>query len=262
MIHLFLDDSGKESQAGNPWVCMAGYLAGYDPLVELNGKWGQLLLRHGISEIRMKQLIPMTGMYENLGWDADKRDAVIQDFVQAINETRMSGVGVAVETTAWNKRKKEYPDLAWGTIQQFCLERVLSRVIGQMHDAGINETLASVFDTDPEFGSNRFGLFCSLMGYDRRAARRLGSITFAHAVYYPGLQAADLLVWETRKQFLQQQEGYQSTRRWRAMFTRMPHYHLEYSVGECWDDQQFEKAMPEIIEKFRRRPGASSEVVE
>jgi hypothetical protein len=35
MIHLFLDDSGKESQAGNPWVCMAGYLAGYDPLVEL-----------------------------------------------------------------------------------------------------------------------------------------------------------------------------------------------------------------------------------
>jgi hypothetical protein len=254
MIHLFLDDSGKESQPQNPWVCMAGYLAAYKPLVELNGKWQQLTLRHGIQKIHMKQLIPMTGMYQHLGWDADKRDSVIQDFVRAINETRMSGMGVAVETAAWTKWKKQHPELAWGTIQQFCMERILSRVIGQMHDAGITKTLAVVFDTDPEFGPNRFGLFCALMGHDQRATRRLGSITFAHAAYYPGLQAADLLVWETRKELMQKRDGHNSTRRWQAMFTSMPHYHLEYTVGERWDDQQFERKMPEIIEKFRRLP--------
>ena len=59
MIHIFLDDSGKESQSTNPWVCMAGYLAELEPLVALNGKWRQLLIRHGISEIHMKNLIPM-----------------------------------------------------------------------------------------------------------------------------------------------------------------------------------------------------------
>jgi hypothetical protein len=34
MIHLFLDDSGKESQSTNPWVCMAGYLANQEALTE------------------------------------------------------------------------------------------------------------------------------------------------------------------------------------------------------------------------------------
>jgi hypothetical protein len=42
----------------------------------------------------MKEMVPLSGLYRNLGWDHDKRDAVIQEFVQAINETRMSGIGV------------------------------------------------------------------------------------------------------------------------------------------------------------------------
>ena len=137
-----------------------------------------------------------------------------------------------------------------GTAQQFCLERILSRVIRQMSDAGMDDTLNLVFDTDPEFGPNRFNLFCALMGHDERAARRLTSITFGHPVYYPGLQAADLLVWETRKELMQKREGYQSTRRWRDMFAQMPNYHLEYIAGERWDDEAFETAIPDLLAKF------------
>ena len=143
MIHLFLDDSGKESQPTNPWVCMAGYLADLEPLIALNGKWRQLLTLHGIREIHMKHLIPITGMYAGLGWDAAKRDGVVGDFVRAINETRMFGVGVAVQMSAWNKAKKDHPELSWGTVQQFCLERIIRRVIDQLHTAEIDDTLGS-----------------------------------------------------------------------------------------------------------------------
>jgi len=90
------------------------------------------------------------------------------------------------------------------------------------------------------------------MGHDERAARRFASVTFAHPIYYPGLQAADLLVWETRKELMQQADGYQSTRRWRAMLKGMPNYHLEYTVGERWDDKIFEAAMPQLIENLSR----------
>lgn len=114
MIHLFLDDSGKESQPQNPWVCMAGYLVGIEALTELIGKWRQLLLRHGISEIHMKQMIPLTGMYAHLGWDHNKRDDVVREFVQVINESKMSGVGVAVEMPAWTKLKKKPPQVTHG----------------------------------------------------------------------------------------------------------------------------------------------------
>lgn len=257
MIHLFLDDSGKESQPQNPWVCMAGYLAGHESLIQLGERWRSLLIRQGIMEIHMKQLIPMTGMYANLGWDHAKRDAVVCDFVQAINESKMSGVGVAVETAAWRKQKKQHPHLSWGTVQQFCLERLLGRVVRQLQDAGMEDSLNLVFDTDPEFGTNRFGLFCALMGHDEKARRRLSSITFGHPFYYPGLQAADLLVWETRKELMQKREGHQSTKRWQVMFTEMPTYHLEYTVGERWDDDTFEDAMPEILAKFSSLATAS-----
>lgn len=255
MIHLFLDDSGKESEPTNPWVCMAGYLCGWEPMVELNSKWQRLLLRHGIREIHMRQIIaiPLTGMYSRLDWDQAKRDDVICEFVQAINETPMSGVGVAVDVAAWREHKKARPHLFSDSIQQFCLERILSRVIGQMHDAGIDESLALVFDTDPDFGTNRFKLFCGLMGHDNRAARRLTSITFGHAVHYPGLQAADLLVWETRKALMQKRDGYPSTRRWRAMFTKMPNYHLEYAVGEQWDGEEIANAIPQLEAAFAAR---------
>jgi hypothetical protein len=91
MIHLFLDDSGKDGQQTNPWVCMAGYLADYDATVSLIGKWRQLLIAHGIREIQMKHLIPLTEPYKDLRWDSAKRDSVVNDFIQAINETRMAG---------------------------------------------------------------------------------------------------------------------------------------------------------------------------
>jgi hypothetical protein len=250
MLHLFMDDSGKESQQTNPWVCMAGYLADHQTLLELYGKWSQLLIRHGISEIHMKQLIPMTGQYQKLGWDTATRDSTVGELIKAINESKMSGLGVAVEVDAWSRQKKKHPKLSWGTIQQFCLERILRRTIDQLHAAKVDDTINLVFDTDPEFGSNRFNLFCALMGHDARAARRLSSITFGHPTYYPGLQCADLLVWETRKELMQKRDGYKSTKRWQAMFTKMPEYHLEYIAGERWSDESFDHAMPNIVEKF------------
>lgn len=256
MIHLFLDDSGKESDAGMPWVCMAGYLATVDQLLALNQKWVSLLLTHGVHEVHMKKLIPLGGMYEPLGWTKQKRDEVLADFVQAINKSQMVGVGVAVETAAWRKRKKQHPKLNWGTAQQFCVERILSRVIKRMHEVGNDQSIALVFDTDPEYGAARFNLFCALMGHDQRAAKRLSSITFGHPAEYPGLQCADILAWETRRELMHGDGGGKSTKRWQAMFANMPAIRLEYTIGEKWDDESFEAAMPDIIQRFSalRRP--------
>jgi Protein of unknown function (DUF3800) len=258
MLHLFLDDSGKESQQTNPWVCMAGYLADHQTLLGLYGKWSQLLIRHGISEIHMKQLIPMTGQYKNLSWDVSKRDGVIQEFIEAINETNMWGLGVAVEVAAWRRQKAKHPKLDWGTIQEFCVGRILRRTASHLDAAKIDNDLAIVFDTDPEFGASRFNMFCALMGHRQELARRLSSITFGHPTYYPGLQCADLLVWETRKELMQKREGYESTRRWRAMLAQMPNYHLKYVSGERWSDASFEDAASEIIALFS--PSESSSV--
>jgi hypothetical protein len=168
MLHCFLDDSGKDSAPSNPYVCMAGYLADLDALTGLIQKWLQLLVKHGISEIHMKDLIPISGQYKNLGWDIPKRDSVLDDFIQVIQETRLTGVGVALEMAAWRKLKKDNPNLNFGNVQQFCLQRILRLIIDRLHVAKRDDKIALVFDTDPEFGANRFNIFCALMGHDDR----------------------------------------------------------------------------------------------
>src|SRR5271168_1449060 len=69
VIYGFLDDSGKEGQATNPYVVMAGYVGSLDSWLELSVKWLNLLVKHGISAIHMKDLIPLTGEYKTRGWD-------------------------------------------------------------------------------------------------------------------------------------------------------------------------------------------------
>jgi len=253
MIHVFLDDSGKESQQSAPFVCMAGYLGNLDSIARLGNRWMQMILKLGIPAIHMREIIPN---YSKYGWDIAKRDEVLAECVQIIRESALTGVGVALEMAAWRKLRKEHPDLDFGTAQQFCLERILRTVIDRLHAAQIDE-LALVFDTDPEFGANRFNLFCGLLGHDERATRRLSSITFGLTPYYPGLQCADILAWETRKEMAQRLGGHASTKRWRDMFAAMPEYHLDY-FGELWDDAEIERQKAAIIEIFRQRVSAAS----
>jgi Protein of unknown function (DUF3800) len=248
-IHCFLDDSGKESQPTMPVVTMAGYCAESDALNSVHRKWAQLLLKHGIPGIHMKELIHLSGTYRGLGWDMLKRDAVLSDFISVIREERLVGIGVAVKMSAWRGMVKEHRDVDFGTVQQFCLKRILRRVIDRLSSAQAEDSVALVFDRDPEFSSNRINLFNALLTHRAAARKLLCSITFADSWRYPGLQCADILAWETRKEMMQRLGGHQSTKRWIAMFTKMPQYHLDY-IGELWDEQGFED--PKVIESFRQ----------
>ena len=42
------------------------------------------------------------------------------------------------------------------------------------------------------------------------------------------------------------QEGRQSTKRGHAMFPNMPDHHLQYVVGERWNDEVFQAALPQL----------------
>jgi hypothetical protein len=259
IIHCFLDDSGKEGQITNPYVVMAGYFGEMDVWLELWKKWADLLLKHQISSIHMRDLIPIQGEYKSLGWDTAKRAAVVAEFIEVINKAPVIGVGIALETSAWRKIRKAHPDVKFGTAQEFCFQRILRRIIDRLHAAMLDGKVTLIFDRDPEFSANRIGLFNWVLEHDPRARELLVAITFADPTYYPGIQCADLLAWETRKEQIQKAGHHQSTRRWQRLFTAMPDYHLDY-MGELWDEREFDKYIPEIIEAFRSGKVASPPV--
>ncbi len=245
-IHCFLDDSGKESQPSNPFVCMAGYFGSEEAIKDLNSKWLQLLKKYEITEVHMKELIPLEGEYKKWALDKIKRDLALDEFIRVTRETHLVGIGVAIDTAAWKLHRKRHPKEHLGTAQQFALVRILSRLIDHLRAVGNETSLSLVFDTDPEFGSNRLGMFDYLMTIDTQARKRLSSITFARTCFYPGLQCADMLVWETRREMIRRSNGQKSTRRWDAMLAKMPEYELEH-IGEMWDDRAFIEIGRELL---------------
>lgn len=254
-IHCFLDDSGKESQPTMPYVVLAGYFAEMSIWIALWERWVELLLKHGISGIHMKELIPMEGEYKSKGWDVVKRDQVVGDFITEINRANLVGIGIAVEVSAWRTVKKLNPAVPFGTVQDFCFGRILRRIVDRLDAAQLDGKVALVFDRDPEFSSNRINLFNYCLQQDSRARRLLASIMFADPNVYPGLQCADLLAWETRKDLVQKAGGFRPTKRWRELFAKMPDYKLDY-MGEFYNGGEFDRFLPQVIEGYQ--PSGSS----
>lgn len=151
--------------------------------------------------------------------------------------------------------KKNNPDVPFGTVQEFCLGRIMRRIVDRLDAARLTGKVALVFDRDPEFSANRIRLFNHYLQHDARARRLLASIMFADPTVYPGLQCADLLAWETRKDLVQKAGGFNPTNRWRAMFTKMPEYQLDY-MGEFWNEGEFDRFLPQVIEGYQ--PSVSS----
>jgi hypothetical protein len=141
------------------------------------------------------------------------------------------------------------------TIQEFCLGRIMRRIVDRLDATQLDGKVALVFDRDPEFSAKRIRLFNHYLQGSEQARRYLVSIMFADPNIYPGLQCADLLAWETRKDLVQKAGGFSPTKRWRAMFTQMPDYTLDY-MGEFWNEGEFDRFLPQVIEGYQ--PSVSS----
>jgi len=89
VIAGFFDDSGKESETTNPYVCIAGYAASGRTWNYFNELWAEALFRNDISWIHMKDLMPMQGEYKQLKWDIKKRNEVLSEFTNIIKATAL-----------------------------------------------------------------------------------------------------------------------------------------------------------------------------
>lgn len=249
----FFDDSGKESNVNSPYVCMAGYLADDGLWAQFTLRWQRQLLRYGISNIHMRSLIPLQGDYKDLGWDTEKRNAVLADFIKIIRETGPVGFGVGVDANYWRQIRKQLPEDA--SVQKFCFARILKMVITRLQRAAPREFVMMVFDADREFAATRFNTLSEILAMDATVRQYITAITFASPIVYAPLQAADVLAWETRKELIQKVGGYESTARWNELFGQLsemlplPMGGIDY-VSELWDKEEIEK---QVLKE--RKPG-------
>lgn len=153
-VYAYFDDSGKESDQNVPYVCMAGYLADQSYWEKFAREWLDLLRIHNISQIHMRELVPLQSEYRHLGWDAHKRDRVLADFIRLIKENQLIGFAVGVDAHAWRDIRKRYMA---GNVQTFCFARTMKMVVNCLKKARERDVTGLVLDTDKEFASARRG---------------------------------------------------------------------------------------------------------
>jgi hypothetical protein len=198
-MYCFCDDSGKESDASNPIIVMAGYLFPDNNALSLfEALWKAHLVRYGFSWLHMKDFMQDKKEYARLAGNWAYKKAILEDFINVIKVCRPVGFGIGVDANAWRRipqdiKRKE------GDAQSFCFTRMMRLVTDRMQVAAPRDTVALTFDCDMTFSPKRFQRFIHIRNNFLPAKKHLEGFTIAEPKRYLQLQAADLLAWETRK---------------------------------------------------------------
>jgi hypothetical protein len=232
-MYCFCDDSGKESDANNQIVVIAGYLfPDMNALPLFDALWKAQLIRQNISWLHMKDFMQDSGEYDKFAGDWPRKKSVLEGFINVIKTTQPIGFGVGLDVAAWRQiprsiQRKE------GDAQRFCFTRMMQMVSERMEIAAPRDSVALVFDCDINFAPHRFQRFINARRHFLPAAKHLESFSIAEPKRYLPLQAADLLAWETRKAMERNIKGFPPRPEFDHLFSEVAGITPQYD-GEEW----------------------------
>jgi hypothetical protein len=250
MIEGFFDDSGKQSDSN--FVCAAGFLADTTYWTKFVIEWQHLLLRWGIAEIHMKDLMASKKAFT--GWDDQKKYKAISEFVDVINSNKLIGVGVGVDAKFWGGMPRSVTKTL-GTAQQFCFTRIIKNIRSFIISSGSHDVFTATFDYDKEFCASRLARFHDILEKDPWARERFVSIGFARAKAYQPLQAADMLAWESKRWQEVIQKGARPSFARSTMFKGPDG--IEFAAAEYWGETEIRQHIDMENGEIKTDPTAS-----
>ena len=203
MLEAYFDDSGKEADQSNRFVCIAGYLSFVSCWEEFNRKWACLLQEHKLPELHMKH---WKSIARQNGWTNHHASAVLNDFVDVIRESDVWGFGAGVDVQQWRALSRERR-AQFGSAQEFAMQRTFRMIVDVMYEHALTVPLNLVFDQDEEFSKPRLTRYYGIRKFDPVVRSRAAIISFADAKLCYSLQAADLLAYLTRARLLDGIDG-------------------------------------------------------
>jgi Protein of unknown function (DUF3800) len=184
--------------------------------------------------------------------DWERRQSVIGDFIKLLSKYPLTGFGVGIDAKYWRhlstERRKKF-----GDAQLFAVQRIMRIVTDRLHHSHINEPIELCFDHDIEFSRRRLKLFDDVKK-QYQSAQDFAAISFGDSERIIPLQAADLLVGETRTHLLRRAAKKDITPRYRQLMDAFAERDLAYA-GEFWDEKTTEEELSKIeklIESDRR----------
>lgn len=206
IIHSFFDESGKYQD--HNIVALCGFGASPSQLKAFDEQWENQLRRTGMDALHwVKARRNGKALSRKIGPQKLKdRINELKPFADCINDYLGLGVASAFAVTGYTSFAPESKQLLGGSDNPFYVQFL--HIVGLLANyAKANESITMTCDEDEETAWNCYRLYRRVKELEPKSGKRLAAITFANDLYFPALQAADMLSFLCREQARFQFDG-------------------------------------------------------
>lgn len=204
MAHMvfYCDESGKYPADA---VTFSGFVASADTWNKFKNAWNDLRIRLEVPPIHMGRIYHPE---DNPEWSAvkgrwgkdweSKRDGMLLQFANIVFESDVACVGSVLDCRAFDKM--HHLKTTVGDPQYLTFEHAIISAVKRVPWGDSNGLLGLIVDDDPEKAVD----FYKLLGLLRKKeelehiTKRISAICFANDEHYTGIQAADMVAYESR----------------------------------------------------------------
>jgi hypothetical protein len=197
MIQAYFDESGTDAQS--PITCVAGYLFKSDQCLLFDAEWKAILNRHGIKYFHMTECAHGTGQFD--AKSKDERVEIEKRLIGIIKRRAEIGIVTSVcrsdfaqfSVPEWRHRGGEYI---------LCLQWCLAGVAAWVAKHGLKGKISYFFEAGHRLESRANQAMNWLARQPLSGECLYHSHTFIQKEAALALQAADLLAWQWRRDWM------------------------------------------------------------
>jgi Protein of unknown function (DUF3800) len=253
---VYLDESGKLSGKSN-FTCLAGYVGHATEWERFGIEWTNLRFKWQVPPIHMARIMSPDSKQDEWAkkkqecgalWE-EKRDVMISEFATAILNANLIAVGVGVYADVYREVRAD-PEcrLIGDDTNVFSFHETLLRAISRVETVDKHSPISIVLDNDPDTAMNYYDYYQMLKNHPDQGMQgvrdsvrhRVRGICFCDDESYPGLQAADMIAYVSRRELIERDRD--SSREGSTLFAQLTH-------GGMYQPKIY---TPEILRKMGR----------
>ena len=189
VFECYFDIGGEEKRAPGRVACTSAYLALADGCGAFSRRWKHLLVKHELSRLELDDWSEVSAAH---GWNDDRQNEVLSEFVDATLRFDLLGLFVAIDAATWRRLAAS----ARGAIDSeldFCLQRLARMVLDRIEVASQGACVGLVINRDIGKLDQNSSTIMRVFKADSRAAERITTVRFTDSRRSSHLQATQLL---------------------------------------------------------------------
>jgi hypothetical protein len=206
MFHVYADDSGKFDSEKCDYTSLCGYVAHVSEWQRFGLEWNNCRMRWQVPPIHLRRInhpdedTEWRKIRDDWGKDwNEKRDAMLAEFAHVIFNAQVVCVGAVVDAAHYRRLgdssfKRTYKDSV-----SLAFHQLVMRGIEKTEIVDKCSPISLVVDDDRDSSLRCHEILNVLKSAFSKVRERISGICYVNDRAYPGVQAADMIAYESRK---------------------------------------------------------------